>query len=531
MSARHSKDNQADPGRAVAALRWLGGGTVGDLEERSTTPLIGALVLLGGVLAWLMSAVATTAATGWPLAVALSATLVFAAVVLIVIRSTVSTSRGLPARVAVAIAVGLLVGELAAMVVFGSAVSERLQRQAAEHSATAPAVAAATAELTTQRAARKSLDDAVDAARQRRDEAQVVARCEYQPAPSCPQQDITGVAGDGQITQNTQEVLDRSQQELDAALTGRDQQAPALDARVSEAEHAVALARQGAVAGADRGFGARWVAMNGYTVATPVALVLRAVLIACATLLYLLPLLLHTRADRTLRERHRQSQLRAELEAETAIAVKRAEARAAAEILQAEHQLANMRMALEAETAINREYQRQRVADALTAEPAQLAAQVAAEPAPIEATVAPEPVALPVVPTSAPAASGANRPVPVTATAPAKIDAGPSIPLLPDIAGAAARLLRPFVPPVISQVVENSTQQLRSAQKVFEEFEEFTFSFRRTTRVTVQEAEVQSGTASAPTPSPEALPTVIDAAVDAAADHRELETGRRALER
>lgn len=531
MSARHSKDNHADPGRAVAALHWLGGGTIGDLEERSTASLIGALVLLGGVLAWLVSAVATTAATGWPPAVALSATLMFAVVVLLVIRSTVSMSRGLPVRVAVAAAVGLLVGELAATAVFGGAVSARLQQQAAEHSGTAPAVAAASTELATQRAARKNLDDAVDAARQRRDAAQVVARCEYQPAPSCPQQDITGVAGDGQITQNTQEVLDQSQQELDAALAGRDQQAPALDARVTAAEHAVAVARQGATAGADRGFGARWVAMNGYTAGTPVALVLRVVLIACAILLYLLPLLLHTRADRTLRERHRQSRLRAELEAETAIAVKRAEARAAAEILQAEHQLATVRMALEAETAINREYQRQRVADALTAEPAQLAAQVAAGLEPIEAATAPEPVALPAVPTPTPAVSGANVPVSVTATAPAKIDAGPSIPLLPDIAGVAARFLRPFVPPVISQVVENSTQQLRSAQKVFEEFEEFTFSFRRTTRVTVQEAEVQSGTVPTPPETPEALPTVIDAAVDAVADARELETGRRALER
>lgn len=529
MSARHSKDNHAEPGRAVTALRWLGGGTVGDLEERSAAPSLGALVLLGGILAWLVSAAATTAATGWPPAVALSATLVFAAAVLIVIRSTISTSRGLPVRVAVAVAVGLLVGELAATVVFGSAVSERLQQQAAQHSASTPAVAAATAELSAQRVARKNLDDVVDAARQRRDAAQLVARCEYQPAPSCPQQDITGVAGDGQITQNTQQVLGQSQQELDAALADHDRQAPALDARVTEAEHAVVQARQNAATGADRGFGARWVAMNGYTVATPVALVLRVVLVACAVGLYLLPLLLHLRADRTLRERHRQSRLRAELEAETAIAVKRAEARAEAEILQAEHRLANMRMAMEAESAINREYQRQRVADALTAEPAQLAAQVSAAREPMEAVDPPERVALPAVPTPTATAAGANMPVPVTATTPAKTDAGPSIPLLPDIAGAAARLLRPFVPPVISQVVENSTQQLRSAQKVFEEFEEFTFSFRRTTRVTVQESEAQSG--ADPARPAEAPPTVIDAAVDAAADPRELQTGRRALER
>lgn len=522
MSARHSKDDHAEPGRAVAALTWLGGGTVDDLEERSTAPLIGTLVLLGGVAAWSAATGAAAAATGWPPAVTLSATLMFAALVLAVIRSTVSSSRALPARIAVAVAVGIVLGELSAMAVFGNAVTDRLQQQAAQHAATAPAVTSATADLDAQRAARKSLDDAVGAARQRRDAAQVVARCEYQPAPSCPQQDITGVAGDGQITQNTQDVLDQNQQELDAALVIRDQQGPALDARIADAEHTTALARQAAIAGADRGFGARWVAMNAYTLSTAMVLVLRVLLTACCILLYLLPLLLHTRADRTLRERHHQSRLRADLEAETAIAVKRAEARAAAEVLQAEHQLANMRMALEAETAINREYHRQRVADAQVAGAAELAvSQSPSGPKQIEAVDTPETVALSAIPTPA---TVANLPVPASAAVAAKSQAGPSIPLLPDIAGAAARFLRPFVPPVITQAVENSTQQLRSAQKVFEEFEEFTFAFRRTTRVTVQEAELQTG--ADPVPTPENSPTVIDAAVDP----RELTAARRAIE-
>jgi hypothetical protein len=480
MPARHSKDDHADPGRAVAALTWL-----------------------GGAAAWMVAAGAATSAAGWPLAVALSVALVFAVVVLAAIRSTVSTSRGTLVRIAVAVVLGLLVGELSAMLVFGSAVTERLQQQAAAHAATVPAVASATADLDAERATRKGLDDAVDSARRRRDGAQVVARCEYQPAPSCPQHDITGVAGDGQITRNSQDVLDQNQHELDAALGTREQQAPALDNRIAEAEHATAQARQASITGADRGFGTRWVAMNAYTLSTPSALVLRVLLTACCILLYLLPLLLHTRADRTLRERHNQSRLRAELEAETAITVKRAQARAAAEVLQAEHQLANIRMALEAETAINREHHRQRVADALAAEPAELPARVTQ----IAAASAPEPIE----------AAAVVKPA--------------ATPLLPDLAGAAVRFLRPLVPPVITQVVENSTQQLRSAQKVFEEFEEFTFSFRRTTRVTVQDSEQHLGG--------DAIPTVIDQseltgpsnALDSSDDPRQLQAGRRAIER
>ncbi|MGB8406273.1 MAG: DUF4407 domain-containing protein, partial [Mycobacterium sp.] len=370
MSARHSKDDPINPGPALTTLTWFGGGTVADPEGRSGTPFIGALVLLGGVVAWLIAAGVTVAATGWPVAVAFSAALIFAALVVLALRTTVSSTRGMLGRIAVAVAVGLVVGELSSMLLFGGAITQHLERQALERSASTPAVASAAADLDAQRAARKTLDEAVDSARGRRDEAQVVARCEFQPEPSCPQQSITGVAGDGQITQNTQEVLDQDQHELDAALAARDRQAPALDARITDAEHTTSLARQSALAGADQGFGARWVAMNAYTLSAVVALSLRVLTAAACILLYLLPLLLHTRQDRTLRERHSQSRLRAELQAETAIAVKRAEVRAAAEILQAEHQLTTMKTALDADAEISREYHRQRVADARTAQPA-----------------------------------------------------------------------------------------------------------------------------------------------------------------
>jgi hypothetical protein len=61
----------------------------------------------------------------------------------------------------------------------------------------------------------------------------------------------------------------------------------------------------------------------------------------------------------------------------------------------------------------------------------------------------------------------------------------PSIPSLPDATRAAARWIRPLVPPFVSRVIDNTTQPLRAARHVFEEVEEITFSLRRTHKVTV----------------------------------------------
>ncbi len=484
-------------------------------------PAVTALTWSGGVLAWLVAAAVATPSTGLSLAVVLPVTLIFGVLVVVAIRSTVASARGTAGRVALAVAIGLLVGELAAMTLFSNAISQRMDSEAAARAATTPAVTSAQGQLDALRASRGTLDAAVDSARQRRDDAQVVARCEYHPTPSCAQQPVTGVPGDGQITQNTQDTLAHDQRELDAALATRNEQAPTLDARIAGAEHAVTAASNAAGVGAERGFGARWVAMNGYTIETPAALVARIAVIGVCVLLYLLPMLLHARQDRTLRERHDESRLRAELRAETAIAVKQAEVRAEAEILKAEHQLAAMRLALESDAEINREYHRQRVAEALTGEPAQHAiaapsAEVlrpAAQPQPmysdwdelmafpdpqqrsLAAAPAPEPetdsapaepiVRAELVPIDDKPAE--NLPVPATSQ-PA---GGLTLPQLPDLTKVAARLLRPLmapVAPVVDRVIDTSVQQLRSAQKVIEEFEEITFTLRRTSRTTVSDS-------------------------------------------
>ncbi|BBX84484.1 membrane protein [Mycolicibacterium aubagnense] len=488
-------------------------------------PAVTALIWSGGVLAWLVAAAVAAPSTGLPLAVILPATLIFGVLVVVAIRSTVASARGTVGRVALAVAIGLLVGELAAMTLFSNAISQRMDSEAAARAAGTPAVTAAQEQLNVLRASRGTLDAAVDSARQRRDDAQVVARCEYHPTPACAQQPITGVPGDGQITQNTQDTLEHDQRELDAALATRTEQAPALDARIAGAEHAVTAARDAAGVGADRGFGARWVAMNGYTIETPAALVARIAVIGVCVLLYLLPMLLHARQDRTLRERHNESRLKAELRAETAIAVKQAEVRAEAEILKAEHQLAAMRLALETDAEINREYHRQRVAslnpEALTGGSTQPALAAPTAEALRPSTAQPQPMysdwdelmsfpgpqqrslsAAPPAPEtdSAPAEpivtadlvpiggeAAANLPAPATSQ-PA---GGLTLPQLPDLTKVAARLLRPLmapVAPVVDRVIDTSVQQLRSAQKVIEEFEEITFTLRRTSRTTVSDS-------------------------------------------
>src|SRR4029077_15638405 len=61
----------------------------------------------------------------------------------------------------------------------------------------------------------------------------------------------------------------------------------------------------------------------------------------------------------------------------------------------------------------------------------------------------------------------------------------PLIPSIPNATKAAARWVRPLVPPFVARVIDNTTQPLRTARQVFEEVEEITFSLKRTRKVTV----------------------------------------------
>ncbi len=377
MCAHEFTERRSAVSRVEGLLTWLGGGhwrELGERHERSTHAVAGAVVAVGAVLAWLVASLAVSESARWPMLAIVGLTLSFGLLVGAVTRATAGgPDRGRPGilgRAAVAIAVGVVVGELAAVVLFSGSIDHQLDERALRSADSAPAVAQASGALRQTREVRGALDNAVDQARQHQDKALVVARCEYHPTPECPQTRITGVPGAGPETRTANELLADAQRELDNALAARDRQAPELDAKIAQEEQALAAARNTVVADAGRGLGARWVAMNELTFASTGALILRLLAIAVFALLYLLPLILRLWRGETTHDRHasaRADRERAELEADTAIAIKRAEVRKEAEIMWAEHQLTQARLAVEAQIEIDREHQRRRVAEALEA--------------------------------------------------------------------------------------------------------------------------------------------------------------------
>jgi hypothetical protein len=517
MCAREFAEPRSAAPRVESVLAWLGGGhwrELGERHERSSHAIAGAVVTLGAALAWLVAALAVGEGMGarWPMLAQLAlvaSTLVFGILVGAVTRGIATgPTRGWPGvagRVAVGIALGVVVGELAALVVFSTAIERALDLRALRTADSTPAVVQASDSLRQTRSARGSLDNAVELAREHQDQALVIARCEYHPTPACPQTRITGVPGAGPETRTANELLADAQHQLDGALAARDRQAPELDARISTEVRAVTEARQRVVANAGRGLGVRWVAMNDLTLAGAGALVLRLVIIALFALLYLLPLtLLRWRGETThdRRSAARAERERAELDADTAIAIKRAEVRREAEIMWAEHQLTQARLAIEAQLEIDREEQRRRVLDALDS-PVRAASslETSAQPA-FDRTD--DDVYLPIA-AEAEAASRAVAELPAAAQGapletpehePQNLPVQPEAPPIPDATRdatrGAARWIRPLVPPIVARVIDNTTQPLRTARQVFEgvyeEVEEITFALRRTRKVTFDAA-------------------------------------------
>jgi len=499
MCAHEFTEPRSAVSRIESVLTWLGGGhwhELGERHERSTHAITGAVVALGAVLAWLVAAVAVSESAHLPVLAVVALTLVFGLLVGAVTRGTASgPTRGWPGiagRAAVAVALGVVVGELAALVVFSGSIEHRLDQRALRTADSAPAVAQASESLQQTRDARSALDNAVEQARDQQDKALVVARCEYNPTPACPQTRITGVPGAGPETRTANQLLADAQHALDNALATRDRQAPELDAKISAEQRSLTQARQSVIAEADRGLGARWVAMNDLTLAIG-AQVLRLLTIAFFTLLYLLPLILLRWRGETTHDRHsaaRADHERAELEADTAIAIKRAEVRRETEIMWAEHQLTQARLTIEAQAEIDREQQRRRVIEALD-RPIATSSQRTFEPVapdmylPIAAEAEAASRAVAQLPAGAQDARGEtteNLPAqiqPNDATEPHHEHATPLIP----------RWIRPLVPPFVARVIDNTTQPLRTArhvfEEVFEEVEEITFALKRTRRVTV----------------------------------------------
>lgn len=397
-------------------------------------------------------------------------------------NATVSWPRGL-AYATAAVVAGVVAGELAAVVIFAGSSDRRLDEEAARSAASTPAVVAASNDLDQARQARRALDDAVARAGRERDEALVVARCEFNAAPQCPQTHITGVPGSGPGQRTADAFLEDAQRRLDTVESERNRLAPALDATVADDERALTQARDAAIARADRGFGARWLTMNAYTLGSPAATVLRALVVGLFVVLFLLPVILRLSRAKTSEDRHTAAldqRERADLEADTAIAVKRAEVRAAVETLWAEHELDSARLAIAAQAEIDREEQRRRVAAASEA-PTPVASErvtgVSAESGTAE---------MPTLPADASPDEAPERLPAVTQPRPGKRSV---LPAVPDVAGAAMRWVRPFVPPIIVSAIDTTTKPLRAVREVFEETEEIHISLRRSHRVAVTSEE------------------------------------------
>ncbi|MGB7114368.1 MAG: DUF4407 domain-containing protein [Mycobacterium sp.] len=510
MCARNAADLQSTGSRTATVLSWLGGGERRELDERherSAQAIAGVVVILNAMLAWLVTTLAVTAAAHRPISTVAPFTLVFALMVAAISRAIASGPvrwpGGVAGRCAVALGVGVIVGEFAALAMFSGSIDRHLELQAAHNADSAPAVVQASASLTQSRNARVALDKAVDEARIQRDEALVVARCEYHPTPSCPQTRITGVPGSGPETRTAKQLFADAQRELDIAVTTREWRAPELDAQIGAGDQELRQERQTVIADADHGLGARWIAMQELTFAGAGALIVRLLAIAFFALLSLLPLILRLWRGETTGDRHAKAgaeRERAELDAETAIAVKRAEVRAAAETLWAEQQLDKARLAVAAQTEIDRAQLRRRVNAALegtayAAEPVAgdlyLPIAAEAEAASLAATALPDTAVEAVVtqPENLPAA-----------IEPADAPAIPVIPVIADVTRAASRWIRPLVPGFVARAIDTSTHPLRTARQVIEEVEEITFTLKRTRRVTVENEE-SAGTAATSRPA------------------------------
>jgi hypothetical protein len=392
-------------------------------------------------------------------------------------------------RAAVVVVLAAVVGEIAAVVMFSGSIDQRIDQQAAQAAVSTPAIVQAAADAERIRQTRIALDVAVEDARTRRDQALVVARCEFNPSPSCPETRITGVPGAGPETRTANDVLADTQRELDDAITARDRLGPGLDSQVEAADHTLAQARQSAISSSDRGPGARWVAMHGHTLSDATAMALWLLTIAFFAVLSLLPLLLKLFRDPTTTEHTETADAareHAELDADTSISVKRAQVRATIENLWADQQLASARLAVEAQNEIDRELHRRRIQEALEARPVHASSHRVADTEPQEEDDLYLPIAAQAEAASLAAAETKNLPARRESD---NDDPDQTSSLIPAVTKTAARWIRPFVPPIVARAIDSTSHPIRTARQAFEEVEEITFSLKRTHRVTVSTEE------------------------------------------
>lgn len=481
---------------------WLGGGQ--PTEPTDGYERTGYIVTGTGVALFaLVSAGVTGGALGrgeWPAAAVLPTALLTGLLIGLVGRALAAAQpaarpdrpagttdiAAVATRLAVTALTGLMVAELATTVLFDSSVDRILDDHAVAAAATTPAVRTAQDELDRAIADRTALDRDIAEAEADIDNALIVARCEFNPGPGCPQTKITGVPGRGPEAHTANDMLDDARTALSVAQ-GRI--AP-LDVRADDARTALGDARTVAAAEGDRGIGARWAAMHEHTTGQTGAFLLRLLTWAVFILLAALPLILRRWRGETMQERRRAAAAvadRAERAADAAIAEKEAEVRAETAAVKADRQLAAARLEAEADTAIDRERQRTRV----------IAALGGLEIGVTERT--PEPAELPAEQRSLPAGTRSDLPVALEKS-PARPSRGLELPLVGTVpfTDTAARWIGPLVPGFVTSAIEDAldtaSRPLRTARHVFTEAEEITFTLRRTRNITVDGVAVQTGT-------------------------------------
>ncbi|MFF3568288.1 DUF4407 domain-containing protein [Nocardia jiangxiensis] len=529
-TSRHAGSIQSLRDRAIGLLTWLGGAGTGiaDDHERSGYAVTGAMVLLFAAISGTVVALGSAAAQ-WAAILVIIAT-VFTVLLIGTISRALATAPlpgrggsrirfggGLIGRIVVAVLAGAVVAELASTVLLGGTIDRRLGDYARHDAESAASVVTARNALDQAKSDRDTLNRTITGAQSDIQQALIIARCEYNPTPQCPQNKITGIPGQGPETRTDNSMLDDARTRLAAAQS---QVQPTQD-RVDQRQQALDQARAAAVGTGDRGLGARWIALNGYTFGHAGAFLLRLATLVITVMLTLLPLLSRRWRGETTFDRRISARAvadRAEQDAEAAIAVKRAEVRVESEKLRAEQELTGTRLAVHADTVIDRENERRRVIASIGAMEIGVTAPQRRAVAEFEALAE-----LPASPTSnsqedtVSQPSNLPAPLPQNAVAPAAGSGGLELPIIGTVpfTDTAARWIRPLVPSFVTDAIDTAPHPLRTVRQVFEETEEITFTLRRTRKVTVDSSDsnpqlpatVVDSTSQAPTAqSPYGLP-------------------------
>ncbi|WP_051400089.1 DUF4407 domain-containing protein [Haloechinothrix halophila] len=501
MSSVASAETSEPITRAGKVLVWFGGGHWRDLadhDERATYQLAGFLVLLNGLMAWGVATAAVISVSAVsPLLAAvftLPLGLLVGAFGRVLASRLTRTRRFGPGDVAgglVAVLIGLVVGELAALALFAGPIDRALNDKVDQARADV-----ATSELAQRlerlQQDRQQLDADVNAAIAQRNSARAVARCEVDPGPGCPTDQITGDPGYAEEARDAESALAAAERDLARARAERSQDAPGLDRDIAALREQLAADRERAVAlaRADSGIDARWQAMHTYTTSNPVALVLRLGVLAFFVALNLVPLLLRLWRGQTEQDRRilaRRERLRAEEEADTALAIARAEARTEAVAAHAALPPAERAVALAA-LAERPEMQRPMLT-ATASRQGEWATPMALESGSpdasgVTASGTPGGTAETAGPTGTalePRSSGSGE---VAHRAPGPLDNLPGP--LPGI----ARAVTGFIPERITQFpAQVVTNPVKTARTLLEDVEELTVTFTRKRSVTVHEEE------------------------------------------